>query len=142
MVTSRVIVEEDVLAAKLGKWLLEEGYGLADCTGLSMSISHLRILNDAVGLLVINKPIIREYLFGLIKITKKFRRSLVGVIWLENRYRKANYKNWVLEVHGKEYLEQLKSLAQKMSFAFKVKISIRLISDHAQTEGFIGDGDF
>jgi len=108
---------------KVGKWLIEKGYGLADLGGLRLSSlecrKHLGVLGPAVT---------KRVFFGL--ITTYERSPFFGTITFESE------GPWDFEIYGRENVEKLTALANEMAEKFKVEIALHLVSEEPRLESF------
>lgn len=119
---------------KVAGVLTTKGFAIADCSGMARSISE----TTAIGLLVDNpnRPIEGRFLgFG-----GRRRRDFVGVLWLSNGARRANHKNWVLGVYGRENVLRLQKLAEELVRDFDVDVHVRLERESVDAEYFLEDG--
>ena len=70
----------------------------------------------------------------------RFKQAVIGRTWFGTihfyhaRYG-ADEKNWVFAVFGRQYLEMVKELAEGMTSAFGVKITVRLQDEQPRREG-------
>lgn len=68
-------------------------------------------------------------------IFKEIRDAWPGTLWLSNKERGAvPDKNWIMEVHGRDYIGKMKELAEEISSPFGVDVDIRLSSEELQYE--------
>ncbi len=121
---------QEALSIKVGNFILTKGFDLASGTGLpSKSISN----SSSIGLLLRDRIAWgKTYLFGLIK--RRPRRPFIGVIWFENELRGATEQNLVFDVYGRNNVDLAKQLADSLTVAFGVKISVRLEEEGQQVE--------
>ena len=120
---------------KVAGVLVTKGFAIASCGGMVKSISETtaRLLVDNP-----NRPIEGRFLgFG-----GRRRRDFVGSLWLSNEARRANHKNWVLEVYGRENVARLQKLAEELARDFDVDVHVRLERESVDTEYFLEDCDF
>jgi hypothetical protein len=118
---------------KVAGALATKGFVIASLSGVVASISE----TTTVGLLVDNpnRPVEGKFLgFG-----GRRRRDFVGVLWLSNEARRANHKNWVLEVYGRENVARFQKLAEELARDFEVDIHVRLEREEVDTERFPED---
>ena len=134
---SNVVVQE-ALSIRVGKFCAEATrFALASCTGLAV---RELVKSDWVGILYQDPKLKPEkHLFGL--ITTQPRRIFLGTVWLSNTVRRADEKNWVFEVHGREYLEMAEDLARELSSTFQVKVNVVLVDEQPQFEARLSDYD-
>lgn len=128
---------QEALSIKVGKWLLQKGFGLASPTGLALCPSSLGA-TDSFGILWRNpdtKP--RKHLFGLIK--RDPRREFIGTIWFSNIVRGASKQEWVFEAYGRKHIKLVKQLAEEMVLDFNVKIFLNLVREQPDVEAYIND---
>ncbi len=132
-----VSVEVDPLLA-LGDYLQSLGWIIGDYGRLKKSSPFcLSIPNPAVSLLVNDhnrKP--KKTWWG--KVYQP-RLDVVGCIWLDDAFRKANTSNWVFEVYGKSYMPSSEKLAKDLCERFNVNITVKLICNHPKLEFLCGD---
>lgn len=129
---------QEPLSIKVGKWLLEKGYESASRTGLALDLlTASEISPNSLGVLK-QDPTAQPHtwLFGLIKRPR--RKNFLGVIWFKNT-RQADEKNWVFEIRGREYAEQLRRLADEMGKTFEVKITLCLVQEQPAVETYLSD---
>ncbi len=123
-----------VSGRKVAGVLATKGFVIASCCGCAEEISD----TSSIGLLVDNpnRPVGGRFLgFG-----GKRRRDFVGVLWLSNEVRRANHKNWVLEVYGRENVARLQKIAEELARDFEVDVHVRLEREKVSSEYFPGDG--
>lgn len=119
------------LFSKIVNELKGKGYKIANCIG----IAELPADKTHVGILKSRKPTERKILSGLLKFRK--RALFIGVLWLNNKARGAEVdKRWILEVYGKEDVEELTEVVKRIAEHYNVDIVINLESDRPRLERF------
>lgn len=130
--------KKEKLQIKIAKWLREKEYlfpassylHLADRIGVAWELfdsqeqDHPEMPN-AVGILRIMLGCPQDFI-GTIVIGKN-----ATIYWKD-----ASATHWILEAYGKEYVEYLKRIAEKMAKDFNVDISIHLIREFPR-KGFL-----
>ena len=53
----------------------------------------------------------------------------IGTIYTSSKERGANNKNWVMEIFGRENVDRLKALAERVAVEFGVSVHVRLEHD-------------
>ncbi len=54
-----------------------------------------------------------------------------STLWIRNAKVGTKKNNWVVEVHGRQYMDESTQLARKVSTAFDVRIHVRLVTEEA-----------
>lgn len=122
--TSRVDWQE-AEGIKVGRWLLQKGFRPANCLGDELkslgSTEMLGILcNDS-------NPNPAKCVFGL--FNRDPVRTFLGIV----RFRESPHP-WIFDVHGRNYLELARSLAEEMAETFNVNISLQLFCEEPKFE--------
>lgn len=106
------------LTDKIRKNLIKRGFDIASSIGIRGRVEsdHVGILRDAGGK----------------------RADFLGVIWVENFARKADKKNWVLDMYGTQNKTLLEELVRDLEKSFKVEISFNLIGERGKFEHLTG----
>jgi hypothetical protein len=111
-----------------------EGYKIANCMGFE----ELPADKTHAGILKPRKPAERKIFFGWVK--RKTGALFIGVLWLNNEARGAEVdKQWILEVHGKDYAEELTKLVNRIAEPYKVDVVVNLESDQPRLERFYSE---
>lgn len=118
------------LSIKVGNLLLSKGYRLASCIGNEEDILRA---SECVGILGAKRP--RR--FGLFRQRSVF----YGTIWFQNERLHASEESWVFEIYGHDHAESMRRLANEMAKIFKVKITVRLVSEQPDVETLMSDFD-
>jgi len=119
---------QEALSIKVGNWLIQKGFGLAENTGFGLSEL---VESSSLGITWQDpnaKPIKLNIFFAKARIYPTF----LGVVWFEGKVRNADEQNWVLEAHGRDQVDRITKLANELAADFKVRITIRLISEESK----------
>ena len=122
--TNRVEVEfydyaEDI-SIKVGKLLWQKGFRIWAGWPYSKVLKRLNHIHDKYVILF---PYRKKYFFGLVERQKFFA---LGELWFHNSARSATSKHLVFEVPARWQVEKARQLAEEISSAFNVKVSLRL----------------
>jgi hypothetical protein len=131
----RIQYEESPLY-KIAQSLKDKGYILASNTGVREKEVYDR---NCIGILKPRKPIIKKFLG--IKIPIHQRALYIADLWLKNEAREAGYSNWVLDINGRENVNELTELVKELSEPTKAKVKIRLKSEESKLETYMSDYD-
>jgi hypothetical protein len=121
---SEVILIESP-AIEVGKWLRDRAYVISDGTG-----ERLGELTDSklVGIL---KPdpntVLPKKFLGIVWSKPKQSELLVAFVYF--KYYLPPCEDWRIDVHGSEYLAEIKQLANDMAETFARKIWLQLVSE-------------
>ena len=120
-------------AYEVARILREKGYRIADITGEECYEPD----EDVIGILKGGRRAPGGPIFG----TLFGKRGLfIGRIFFNNKPRGAEVgKRWVLEVYGREYVEELRELAEELSSRYGVDIDVRLKSECPRVETYLWD---
>jgi len=119
------------------KLLRERGYEIADCIGMRTHMPD----RDAVGILKPRPPVEKKFLFFHRKV--KQRALFIGVLWLDNKLRGAKIdKTWILEVYGREYVQELTELAKELEKTHSKDIHVVLEVEKTELETYLSDFDY
>ena len=119
------------LESSIAKIVRENGYSIG-------SLLHYRTENPDECVIGILKD--REPKRGFLGFKKGQRAYSIGQLWLENYIRNANrIEKWVLEVYGKDFVPELKNLAENLSAQYCVDIEVQLISQTPCFERYRGE---
>jgi len=132
--TPSLIVVEEALSIRVGRWLIERGFFLADWTGQALQSLER---DSSLGILIKNplaKPV--KHFFGL--VTRMPRREFLGTIRFCDCYYREE-KNWEMEVFGREQVELMMTLAEVTELTFNVKVSVHLEGEMVRYERFNED---
>ena len=141
MTSVNVVDFRNTLGAKLVATIVAAGYLPSDCSGYRTSVqATTERYSGSVGLLVQDpRDLPERYCFGLRR--RPARMRLVAVIWTDNRGRKATPKRWVVETSGREDLENVTEVMERLAKQFGAKVSIRLLGDAPTYESRLSDYD-
>lgn len=81
--------------------------------------------NDACYSVQIRLPTPRPHA-KILWFTMCWAWGQIGNIYISNQDKGANNKNWVIEVCGRENVDHMKTLAEKISKKFNVNVHVRL----------------
>jgi hypothetical protein len=124
MSLTAVVTYHEDHAVSVGRFLVENGYGLASSTGRARPKP---VADSSVGILFRDEePTPRRRFRGLFGAR---RRHVLGTIWFDNTIRNAASSSWVFEVNGRQYADRANELARGLASHFSVEISVRLMSE-------------
>lgn len=125
------------LSNEVRRFVNAKGFSLASHTGLAFDEVE-DYASTSVGILYLDpetKPL--WYLCGL--LTRRPRRSFLGVVWFLDAARGADELHWVFEVHGQKYMEIARRIAGELTTVFGVEVSIHLLSAQTVQEIYVSD---
>lgn len=130
MSEGKVTVSEST-SIKVGKYVraYHPELSLAGCLG---DARDSLFQDDSLGLLHNEHVEPRGILERLFRCQP--RRKFVGTFWFRNSAREVKSDEWLLEVHGNEFVETMQALAKELATAFSIKIHVRLVSESARLE--------
>lgn len=128
------------LSTKIGRFIIEKGYQLADVCGLA--INKMPFRTDVWGILYARPDVQpKKYCWGL--FTSNPRKVLLGRLWLNNQGRNAILDGrWYFEVKGRQYADICTNLAKELKDKFKVNIHVELIDEEPELESRWNDYDY
>ena len=86
-----------------------------------------------VSVLVPREPVERSFLW--MRWKQRQPGLYVGDLWLDNPPRKATPdQHWVLEVQGRDYLEELTAVSRELSDAIGASVEVKLLWEHPGLE--------
>lgn len=127
--------DPNALSVRVGEWLQERGYHLADEMGCYFpspyASSHVNILG-------------KDFEFGgrgFWFLKTKPRRRWIGSIWFDNEARKATSARWHFDVHTQGSRTAAEAIAKELAWVFKVDIVLGVTNDYVfgPRERFRGD---
>lgn len=122
-------------AYKLERDLLDKGYEIANLNGVRES----KLNHCVFGILKPRRDIIKKSFLGF-KSNKKQRALFLGRVWLSDQdFGAKPDKRWVLEVYGRQNIEELTGLIKELSEPSGVDVQVRLGSEESKFEAYIMD---
>jgi len=120
--------------SKIVNELKGKGYKIANCLG----IAELPTDKTHIGILKSRISTKRRIPKGLLKF--RTRALFIGTLWLNNEARGAKVdKQWILEVYGKEHLEELTEVVKKIAKRYKVNVVVNLEDNKPHFERFYSE---
>jgi len=120
----------------VAKFLRERGYEIADCIGMRTYTPN----RAGIGILKPKPPVERRFLFFRLKVEQ--RALFIGVLWFDNKPRGAKLdKTWILEVNGREYVQELIELAKELAKIHSKDIRVVLKQENSKLETYLRDFD-
>lgn len=126
--TQSLVDYQEPLSLQVGRFLHSRG-----CIPLNDTYAPLRTLTRSPYLLL-GKAYLgekqRTSLFGLIKKHPGMKLVYWGKLYFQNDpYNMTQEKRWVLEVHNKKRLNDIKQIASEIAQRFNVGITLMLLSE-------------
>ena len=110
----------------VAKHLRARGYKIADYLGVRVREPDKR----AIGILKPRPPVVKRSFFFRRKMLEQ-RALFLGTLWFTERGADPE-KLWILNVYGRENIQEMTELAEKLSQEFS--IDIRVVLDKERTE--------
>ena len=141
MEQSRVTVHEHP-AQEIARLIQGEGYSLTDSLCQRIKDPKEFLNQDEIGIfskvpVKISKLNLLERLLERVGIRKE--GSVIGMLWLDNLNFGRNAKideHWYLEVNGREYIQELKDLVERISKPYDVKVTVFLVREKSDEKWF------
>jgi len=124
---------QEGVSIRAGRFLLSRGFTLASTAGIERKSL---VEDDSIGIIYDDpddKP--KRAFFGMFKR----RRHFIGILWFNNELREAGRNQWVFELYGRKYNGIVMKLVSEIAYKFNVKITVKLIQDAPQLEGYVRD---
>jgi hypothetical protein len=122
---------EEPLSIKVGTWIREKGYGLANERGVAIDVLRE---SSSLGILerLPSQPLFK-------RLFTRPRRTFLGTIRFDNNSDRANEANWYFEARGSEHTEKIRRLIDEIEQKFKVAVTTRLVQVEPAAERFPDD---
>ena len=112
----------------------KEGYQTADINGIAREIPYHYPEHYILGILV---P--RESVKGFLGISRRVRGLHIGTLTLEGDKCKLFDKEWLLEIYGRDYVGDLKGMAERLAKEYDVNLPLRLETENPKLESYPSD---
>jgi len=113
----------------VAKYLRAKGYEIADCLGIRVREPS----KNVIGILKPRPPVVRFFFFRV-----KQRALFLGVLWFTKRGATPE-KLWILDVYGRENIQEMTELTEKLSQEFSVDIRLNLDDEMTILETYLSD---
>lgn len=107
------------IATEVYALLLEKYYPLTDSNGIFYSTPD----HGAIGILERREFTHPKFTFSGMAFFWK-RRQYIATLWLENTFRGAHGREWVLEVHDYTHALEMEALAEDLQSQFKANVRV------------------
>lgn len=116
--------------------LRKKGYEIANTIGIRENEPD----QGAIGILKPKHPV--EKGFWVFRRKVKQRALFIGTLWFDNEARGARPdKRWVLEVYGREHVQELMKLAKELAKTYAMDIHVVLRRERPELETYPSDFD-
>jgi hypothetical protein len=131
MNTSEVKVSDVHISIRVGRWLNNQGWELASCSGSKLKTPLSP--TDSLGILKWDPA--KKSRRGLMRLLLgQHMCLLIGVIWFENNVRNASEDHWVFEFNGEMHRQEVIELCQTLCSVFHTNLEVRLDNDGIKYE--------
>lgn len=117
---------EEPTTYEIARILLRKGYEPADFEGMSISPAD-KVFGSTrqIGIVKSRPQKIKKILFWERKVTQR-GFFIAQICLVGNRRLGADSNNWVMEVYGKRFVDEMRELAEELAETFSVNVKVVL----------------